>query len=139
MSKAENRSQLMDRLGAKQLNTMWSWCAVDEDNKKVYFSAWLDMKTQKDGKSYYIQQEPHWGIDNQSGKISHARNDQNDKFNLAFNLGYAPFAYFIEAEDVNAVPRSIKSIKTTFVFSLELDKLEDGTIIGHLLERIEVE
>lgn len=138
MSKAENRSQLMDRLGAKQLNPMWSWCAVDEANKKVYFSAWLDMKIKKDDKLYYILQEPHWGIDPETGKISPARNDQDDKFDLVFNHGYKAFAYFIEAEDVNIVPRSIKSIKTTFIFSLEIEKLDDGSIVGEPLDRINV-
>ena len=138
MKKPENRSQFMDRLGAKQLNTMWSWCAVDDNNKKVYFSAWLDMKIEKNGKKFYILQEPHWGVDEQTNKISPARKDQDNKFDLVLNHGYKAFAYFIEAEDINAVPRSIKSIKTSFVFSMELDTLDDGTIIGLPINRIEV-
>ena len=138
MAKAENRLQLMKRLGAKQLNTVWSWCAVDEENRKVYFSAWIDLKGKKEGKLYYILQEPDWGIDEVTGYASPARNDHDDKLDLAFNHGYQPYAYFIEAVDVNAIPRSIKNIKTSFVCSLDLETLGDGTIIGYPKERIEL-
>ena len=138
MAKAENRLQLMKRLGAKQLNTVWSWCAVDEENRKVYFSAWIDLKGKKDGKVYYILQEPDWGIDVLTGQASPARNDHDDKFDLVFNHGYTPYAYFIEAEDTGANPRSIKNIKTSFIFSLDLEILEDGMIIGYPKERIEI-
>lgn len=42
MSRPKNRLQLMNRLGAEQLNNVWSWCAVNEAEKKVYFSIWTD-------------------------------------------------------------------------------------------------
>lgn len=44
----DNRSQLMSYLGAEQRNTVWSWCAVNEEEKKVYLSVWQD--TRKKGK-----------------------------------------------------------------------------------------
>lgn len=43
MGRPDNRLQLMDRLGAKQANTVWAWCGVDESNRKVYFSLWTDL------------------------------------------------------------------------------------------------
>jgi hypothetical protein len=36
MARPENRSQLMSYFGAKQRNTVWSWCAVNEEERKVY-------------------------------------------------------------------------------------------------------
>jgi len=36
------------------------------------------------------------------------------------------------------LPREIETTKTSFIFSLELDKLEDGTVIGYPIKRIEV-
>jgi len=42
MARPENRSQLMERLGAVQTNTVWSWCGVNETDRKVYFSVWTD-------------------------------------------------------------------------------------------------
>lgn len=32
----DSRQQMMDYLGAKQRNVMWSWCAVNDDERKVY-------------------------------------------------------------------------------------------------------
>src|SRR4051812_23093695 len=44
-----SRSQLMEYLGAKQLNTVWSWCAVNDEERKVYLSIWTDTKEKRDG------------------------------------------------------------------------------------------
>jgi hypothetical protein len=37
MARFTSRTQLMDYLGAKQRNVVWSWCAVNDEEKKVYF------------------------------------------------------------------------------------------------------
>ena len=42
MARPENRLQLMAYFGAVQLNTVWSWCAVNESEKAVYLSVWTD-------------------------------------------------------------------------------------------------
>ena len=55
-----------------------------------------------------------------------------------FDHEYLAFGYFVVAEDVDAQPRKISHTKTSFVFSLEMERLEDGTIIGYPVERIEV-
>ena len=52
----------MDYLGAKQLNTVWSWCAISEDEKKVYLSVWEDTRDKRgnDDNPSYLIQEPNW-------------------------------------------------------------------------------
>lgn len=127
----------MERLGAIQLNTVWSWCAVNEVERRVYFSIWTDNTYVHQGSKGYVVQEPDWGI-NEAGHRSPARNDQDLKFALVFEEGYEAWGYFIEAKDRRAHPREIAYTLTSFVMLLELSRLEDGTIIGKPIRRIEV-
>ena len=140
MPKPENRSQLMEYFGAKQKNTVWSWCAINDEQKSIYFSVWTDFRNKlgKKDRDYYIVQEPHWGLNEESGSLSAARKDHDEKLQKAFEEGYATFGYFVEAKDKTAVPREIAHTKTSFVFSLELERLENGAVIGYPLQRIEV-
>ncbi len=139
MTRPTNRRQLMDRLGATQRNTVWAWCAVDEDGRKVYLSLWSDMHAVRDGKrASYIVQEPFWGIDEETGSVAPARSDHDEKLTKVFDDGYEVFGYVIEAEDPSAQPRSIARTKTSFVFELELERRPDGTILGYPLRRIEI-
>ena len=138
--KPENRLQLMNYLGAKQRNTVWSWCAVDEENKKVYLSVWTDtrMKRGDDDKISYLIQEPHWGVNENTGGKAAARNDHDEKLSKIFDDDYESYGYFVVAKDVDANPREIEETKTSFIFKLELKKLQDGTILGYPLSRIEI-
>ena len=140
MARPENRSQLMKYFGAKQKNVQWSWCGINEEEKSVYFSVWTDYLNQfgDKGSQYYTIQEPDWGIDEKAGSFSPARSDQDEKLEKVLNQGYDAFGYFIEAEDKYAHPRVIGATRTSFVFSLELERLQDGTIIGYPLKRIEI-
>lgn len=139
MSRPENRAQLMRYLGATQKNEVWSWCAVNHEERKVYFSVWTDTVGMRDGKRRsYVIQEPHWGVDDATGKFKPARVDHDEKLALVFDQGYESFGYFIEAKDKNAHPRQIEETKTGFVFSLELERLENGDILGYLKQRIEI-
>lgn len=140
MSRPENRSQLMKHFGAKQKNVHWSWCAINEKEKSVYFSVWTDFRNKygDKGRNYYTIQGPDWGIDKETGSSSPARIDQDEKLDKVLNQDYEAFCYFIEAKDKNAPVREIESTRTTFVFSLELERLDDGTVIGYPLERIDV-
>lgn len=136
----ENRSQLMAYLGAEQRNTVWSWCGVNDEEMKVFFSVWEDTRKVRntDAKPSYLIQEPHWGINEKTGSKMPARIDHDEKLSKVFDEGYQPFGYFVVAKDVNVVPREIKKTKTSFIFSLELKILEDGTIICFPQERIEI-
>lgn len=140
MSKLENRSQLMEYFGAVQKNTVWSWCAINEDEKSIYLSVWTDFRGdyENNGKVSYIIQEPSWGVNENTGSKSAARNDHDDKLNKIFNENYKSYGYFVEAKDRNANPREIERTKTSFIFELDLKKLKDGTIIGYPLKRIEI-
>ena len=140
MSKPENRSQLMKYFGATQKNTVWSWCGVNEQEQSVYFSIWTDYynKFGEKDKKYYTIQEPHWGNKEQSGSQSAGKADHDINIDKVLNHGYKAFGYFIEAKDKNIVPREIKETRTSFVFSLELEKLPTGEIICYLIDRIEV-
>jgi hypothetical protein len=139
MTKPENRAQLMEYLGAEQKNIVWSWCAVNEEEKSVYFSVWLDTLSKRDDhKASYLIQEPSWGVDEDTGSKSAARKDHDEKLSLVFDKGYKPYGYFIEAKDRNAYPREIESTKTSFIFSLELEKQQNGSILAYLKKRIEI-
>jgi len=139
MTKPENRTQMMARLGAKQRNALWSWCAVDEVNRKVYLSLWIDTGLVRGGaRLSYLVQGPDWGVDARTGAKSPARNDQDEKLSLILEHGYEPFGYFVEAVDTSSRPRVIKSTKTSFVVTLKMELLHDGSIIGFPLDRVEI-
>jgi hypothetical protein len=60
----------MEYLGAKQRNVVWSWCAVNDEERKVYLSVWLDTAKKRDGQRLsYIIQEPDWGVE-EGGSMS---------------------------------------------------------------------
>jgi hypothetical protein len=126
-----SRSAFLDKFGAEQANTVWAWAAVNHDEKICYFSAWTD-KREKDneGAAYYVVQEDFWGRGVGHEKSKLGRNDQDEKFDLVFKHGYSARIYFVDAENVNAVPRSIKSTRTSFVFKADLIK-EPGRIIAY--------
>lgn len=138
--RSTSRQQLMNKLNAKQKNPMWSWCGINEENKKVYFSIWEDKRERRgnDNKASYIVQEPHWGIDEQSGVVSPARKDHDEKISLALDGDYHAFGYIVVAKDPKAKPREIGRTKTSFIFELELKKCPDGTIIAYPERRIEI-
>lgn len=139
MARLENRSQLMDYLGAKQRNTVWSWCAVNEEERKVFFSVWTDTRAKRDGSRVsYLIQESNWGIDEATGSKSPARKDHDEKLSLVFDQGYQAFGYFIEAKDIRAATREIESTSTTFIFSFELERQPTGVILGYPIARIEI-
>ena len=140
MPRLENRSQLMDYFGAKQKNVVWSWCGINEEEKTIYFSIWTDYKNKfgDKGRNYYTIQEPHWGVSEETGSFSAARNDHDGNLKKIFDHGYQAFGYFIEAKNKNVVPREIEVTKTSFVFSLELERIDGGAVIGYPLQRIEV-
>lgn len=137
MSRPENRLQLMDRLGATQVNHVWAWCGVNHDERKVYFSVWTDFKYAVGPKGTYVLQGPDWGLDGSpNGRKS--RNDHDAKFALVFEQGYESWGYFNVVKDPTASPREIEETKTGFVMKLDISKLEDGCIIGTVVERVEV-
>ena len=137
MARLENRSQMMRHLGAKQANAVGSRCAVNEDDKKVYFSVWADMVEHHKGENRFMIQEAAWGVD-EAGKKSPARTDHDKKLQLVFEEGYEAFGYFVVAVDPNAEPRQIETTRTSFVMRLELEKLDDGSVVSPLVERIEI-
>jgi hypothetical protein len=138
MSRPENRLQLMERLGAVQFNNRLAWCGVNEAEKKVYFSIWTDSVHTHNGEKGYIIQEPDWGINDGTGNKDAPRNDQDAKLSLVLEHGYEPYGYFIVAKDRTTYPREIAETRTSFVFRLRLDTLEDGSIFGVPNGRIEV-
>ena len=137
MAKPANRSQLMAYLGAVQTNPMWSWCGVNEEERKVYFSVWADHVSQVAGVPTYTLQEPHWGV-GPDGRHSAARNDQDKKLALVFDQGYEAWAYFVEAKDRRAVPREIESTRTGFVLQLQVSRADDGSVTGTAIRRVEI-
>lgn len=128
----------MAYFGATQLNTVWSWCAVNEQAKAVYFSVWTDHIYKTGGDTFYVLQEPHWGLNDETGKSKAARNDQDEKLSLVFDKGYEAYGYFIVAKDTSAVPRQIEETRTSFVMQLQLSRRDDGVVIGLPIRRIEV-
>ena len=127
----------MDRVGAVQLNTVWSWCGVNEERRQVYFSIWTDALLKDAGPRTYRIQGPDWGMSEQ-GRRSASRNDQDAKLALVFEQGYEAWGYFIEAKDPTAHPREIANTATSFVVRLSIARLNDGTVTGQVLERVEI-
>lgn len=138
MTRPKNRSQLMARLGAVQLNTVWSWCAVNEAEKTVYFSIWTDNTHTHNGEKGYLIQKPSGDADGEEATRSAARNDRNAKFALVFERGYEAYGYFIVAKDRFAQPREIAETRTSFVMKLRLERLEDGSIWAVAIDRLEI-
>ena len=138
MSKPQNRLQLMERFGATQLNDRWSWCAVNEAKREVFFSIWTDKVIMDAADTRYVLQEPHWGLNDATGMSKAARHDQDNKFALVFDQGYAAFGYFVVAKDTTAIPREIAETRTGFVMRMNLSKDAQGVIVGAPVERIEV-
>lgn len=83
-------------------------------------------------------QKPEWGVSEATGNKSAARNDQDAKFCLVSDQGYEPYGYFIVARDREAHPHEIAETRTSFVVRLQLDRLEDGSIVSTPVDRIEV-
>jgi hypothetical protein len=147
MPRLENRKQLMDYLGAVQRNTVWSWCAVNEEERKVYLSMWSDLRVDGQGKHIppraprtprdgYIVQGMHWGMED--GIRDHRRRDHDEKLAYVFDDGYEAFGYINVAKDPKQHPREIAETKTGFVFALELKRLPDGTVLGFPTRRINI-
>lgn len=137
MAKLANRSQLMEHFGAAQLNTVWSWCAVNESEKTVYLSVWTDHVDKVGGVTIYTLQGPDWGVD-EHGRKSAARKDHDEKLELIFSHGYKAFGYFIEPKDPRVLPREIAHVRTSFVMELDLSRSEDGWTTGVPVRRVEV-
>lgn len=137
MARPENRSQLMAHFGAVQLNTVWSWCAVNDSDQSVYLSVWTDHVEKIDGVTTYTLQGPDWGVD-ELGRKSAARNDHDQELSLVFEHGYKAYGYFLEAKDRSAIPREIADIRSSFVMEMALSKSEDGWATGTPIKRIEV-
>ena len=136
----DSRQQMMDYLGAKQRNIMWSWCAANDEERKVYFSLWQDTRKKRNGEDQpsYVVQGPDWGIDAKTGKPSAARKDHDEKLALVFEQGYQPFGYLVVAKDVNAEPREIEKTKTSFIFELKVRRCSDGRVLAYPVRRIEI-
>jgi hypothetical protein len=128
---------MMERLGAIQLNTVWSWCGVNEEKKQVFFSLWTDNLVKDAPPRTYVVQGKMWGI-SEEGTKSPARNDQDAKLALVFDAGYEPFGYFIEAKDPKAHPREIASTLTSFYVRLKLSRAQDGAVLGQMTERLDL-
>ena len=113
----------LSRFGAVQTNAQWAWSAVNHEERTCYFRAWIDLRrTDENGDKYYMIQELGWGRGDSNNALGF--DDQNMKFDLALNLDYSVRIYFVEAEDIKADPRTIKSTKTSFVFDAVLVKTD---------------
>jgi hypothetical protein len=129
----------MKRLGAVQKNSVWSWCAVNEEAKSVYLSLWTDYRDKRPGdeQDSYLLQAPDWGV-GEDGTFTPARADHDEKLTKVMDEDYTAFGYCVEAKDPTADPREIASTKTSFVFRLDVKRMPDGEVIGYPVERIEV-
>jgi hypothetical protein len=70
--------------------------------------------------------------------MSAARKDHDEKLSLVFDNGYEAYGYFIEAKDEKAHPREIGHTRTSFIFSFDLERQKDGSVLGYPKNRIEI-
>ena len=140
MIKNQSRSQLMKRLGAKPQNSDGGWCAVNEAEKKVFLSIWTDSRSKRSGDEEisYLVQEPEWGICDETGEKSQARKRHDENLNKIFDKGYDAYGYFVVPEKSAGEERKIKETKASFIFSFELAKRDDGTVLGYPRYRLDL-
>jgi hypothetical protein len=138
MARPQNRSQLMNRLGAVAQSTTWSSCAVNAAERKVYFGVWTDDGRPTNIGREYLLQSPDPGADERAADLRAARKDQDEKLELVFRDGYEAYAYFNVARDRLASPREIGKTRTSFVMRLALSRLPDGSVVGAPVERVEI-
>jgi hypothetical protein len=126
-----SRSVFPDKFGADQVDIVQTCAAVNHDTQICYFSAWTNRREKdSEGSLYYVVQEDHRdrGVGREKPQLG--RNDQDEEFDLVFNHGYSARIYFVDAENVDAVPRSINGRRTSFFFEVDLIK-EPGRIIAY--------
>lgn len=150
-TKPENRKQLLELLGATQKNVQWSWCAVDEKHKRVFFTVWNQEQLNKNHKKdplIYLVQQPWWGI-NETGNNSASRNDHNEKLRLYFQEKYTAYCYILKRKmdgSIPTLPVKIDGI-CDFIYRIELVEIprldeetgapKENTIIGIVKYRID--
>jgi hypothetical protein len=140
MNRNVSRSQLMKRLGAKPQNSDGGWCTVNEPDKKVFLSIWTDSRDRRPGDKEvsYLVQEPDWGICSHTGEKSQARKRHDDNLQKVFDEGYGAYGYFVVPDQATGGERQVKETKTSFIFSFELAKKDDGTVVGYPRYRLDM-
>ena len=140
MIRNTSRSQLMKRLGAKPQNSDGGWCAVNETERKVFLSVWTDSRGVRSGDNEvsYLVQEPDWGICSETGKKSQTRKRHDENLKKIFEEGYDAYGYFVVPDTTQGDARLIKETKTSFIFSFELARREDGTVLGYPKYRLDL-
>ncbi len=126
-----SRTASLDKFDADQVDIVRTCAAVNHDKQICYFSAWTNRREKdNEGSSYYVVQEDYRdrGAGHEKSRLE--RNEHDEKFDLVFNHGYSARIYFVDAENVDAVPRSIKSTRTSLFFEVDLIK-EPGRIIAY--------
>jgi len=106
------QTEMFKRLGAPLANPRWSWGSVRADDQAVFLRVWQDRKIKQDGHWFmmvthhekYVDKEDNLGYQERLMHVEKVR------------AGAPCFMVMCLAEDVNAVPRKIKSFNRDEVF-----------------------
>jgi hypothetical protein len=123
MLKNMSKSEFFKKNGFKMTNAQWSWCGVNEEEKKVMFTAWSHYK---DDKKRYIVFSEEWA--NKGGKLRPGYHDAVKKMNLVI--------YGNEEGDEELGGKKhklcIAITEPTFEFTLPMAKPEEEVKIKHV-------
>lgn len=111
------RNKVFELLGAVPTNPRWSWCAVAPDHKLAVFTLWEDGIS--GGRYHLMQNDAH-------PTSNHGMADQRRILDLVMNKEIPAYGLICVAQDLSAIPRSIKEIRADYLVRLKIEKASDG-------------
>lgn len=98
-----NKKQFIKSCGATCKNWSWSWSYVNHEKRFVIFGAWVDGKRGDD----FLILAQNWQF-KPNGEKQSGYGQSQEHIQLIIQEKYDLKVFFMEAEDVNMIPRKIK-------------------------------
>jgi 5-methylcytosine-specific restriction protein A len=105
------RNQVFELLDTKPTNHRWSWCALAEDEKRAVFTLWED--EMKGGRNSFSAED--YDVSMRLGEA-----DQKKILEQVVAKKIPAFGLVCVAEDPDAVPRSIKEVRSDYLIRLTI-------------------
>lgn len=141
MANELSRKAFFEKIGFKMTNPYWAWSGVNEEKKRVIFTAWEHYHEKRNGKTSYIVLCDEWkgSTDSDTGFI-----DSEKNIDLVVNGGYEMCIAIAEPTEKFAKPLAkegeevkIKHMRSSFYFLCEVEK-ENGIYWATPTARVDV-